>query len=408
MNPNDAPLTSNYKSRSLKVALVTETYPPEVNGVAMTLGRIVRGLTERDHQVQLIRPRQHKKEEAVHHRNLNERLVGGAPIPGYSGLHFGMPSGSALASLWKNERPDIVHVATQGPLGWSAIGAARQLGLPVSSSFHTNFDAYSRHYGVGWTRRIVSAYLRHFHNRTDRTLVPTRGLQRALSQEGYRNVGLMSRGVDTHLFNPRRRSLALRASWGVGPEDLVVACVGRMAAEKNLGLIETAFEEIRKARPNSRLLFVGDGPEKARLAARHPEHLYAGMRLGEDLATHYASADIFLFASLTETFGNVTSEALASGLGVVAYDYAAAQELIDDGLNGLLAAPGDEATFIQSAVLLATDPTLLPRFRLRASSSVQHLDWARVHDSFAATLDGLVCTHQRRQRAQNTLVAASD
>ena len=366
MDLKDAPLASSYLTRPLKVALVTETYAPEVNGVAMTLGRIVQGMLDRGHQVQLIRPRQHAKEQPQHQRNLHEYLVGGLPIPGYSGLHFGLPARKALTTLWQGERPDIVQVATQGPLGWSSLGAARFLGLPLSSSFHTNFDAYSRHYGIGWLKPAVSGYLRHFHNRTDRTLVPTRALARSLDGDGYRNVGVMSRGVDTHLFNPQRRSLALRASWGVGPEDLVVINVGRLAAEKNLGLTLKAFEEIKKVRPDARLLFVGDGPEKARLAAQHPQHIYAGMRRGEDLAAHYASADLFLFPSLTET------------------------------------------TFIQSAALLASDPVLLPAIRLRAAPSVQHLDWERVHDSFTNTLDGLISAHQRRQRDENALITASN
>ena len=184
--------------------------------------------------------------------------------------------------------------------------------------------------------------------------------------------------------------------------------VGRLAAEKNLGLTLKAFEEIKKVRPDARLLFVGDGPEKARLAAQHPQHIYAGMRRGEDLAAHDASADLFLFPSLTETFGNVTSEALASGLGVVAYACAAAEELIDDGISGLLAPPEDETTFIQSAALLASDPVLLPAIRLRAAPSVQHLDWERVHDSFTNTLDGLISAHQRRQRDENALITASN
>ena len=397
-----------YRNRLLKVALVTETFPPEINGVAMTLGRLTQGLLDNGHSVQLVRPRQHKEEVALANRRQRELLVGGLPIPRYPGLRFGLPAGRTMLNQWKSDRPDIVHVATQGPLGWSAINAARYLGLPVSSGFHTNFDAYSRHYGIGWLKPAIAGYLRSFHNRTDCTLAPTRALARNLTIDGYRNVSVLSRGVDTRLFNPTQRCQALRASWGVGPQDLVVTCIGRMAPEKNLGLVQAAFEAIKQVRPEARLLFVGDGPERAPLAQRHPEHLFAGMRRGDDLAAHYASADLFLFPSLTETFGNVTSEALASGLGVVGYAYAAAEELIEPGVNGMTAPPGDEAAFIRAAVALARDPDTLGGIRRAAAPSIAHLDWPRVHAAFIAALGGTISSHQRRQRAQDTLVVATD
>ena len=392
----------------MRVALVTETYLPEINGVAMTLGRIVDGLRQRRHPVQLIRPRQHAQELPTRDNTLHEVLVKGFPIPRYPDLRCGLPAPNTLARLWSAMPPDIVHIATQGPLGWSAIAAARKLKLPVSSSFHTNFDAYSQHYGLGLLTPAISGYLRHFHNRTDATLVPTQGLARMLAGAGYRNVGIVSRGVDTKLFNPSRRSPELRAQWGVASGALLVSYVGRLAAEKNLDLVFTTFDEIKRVRPDARLLLVGDGPQRTSRAARHPEHIFAGMRRGEDLAAHYASADLFLFPSLTETFGNVTAEALASGLGVVSYDYAAAAELIENGHNGLLAPPGDSDAFIQSALNVATNPSLLSRFRLRAAASVARLDWQQVHDGFADTLANLVATHQRKQRAKNALVVATD
>ena len=389
----------------MRVALVTETYPPEINGVAMTLGRIVDGLRQRRHTVQLIRPRQHAHELPTRDNTLHEVLVKGFPIPRYPDLRCGLPAPNTLARLWSAMPPDIVHIATQGPLGWSAIAAARKLKLPVSSSFHTNFDAYSQHYGLGLLKPAISGYLRHFHNRTDATLVPTQGLARMLAGAGYRNVGIVSRGVDTKLFNPSRRSTELRAQWGIASGALLVSYVGRLAAEKNIDLVFTTFDEIKRVRPDARLLLVGDGPQRTSRAARHPEHIFAGMRRGEDLAAHYASADLFLFSSLTETFGNVTAEALASGLGVVSYDYAAAAELIENGHNGLLAPPGDSDAFIQAALNVATNPSLLSRFRLRAAASVARLDWQHVHDGFADTLHSLVATHQRKQRAQNAVAA---
>lgn len=380
----------------LKLALVTETYPPEVNGVAMTLGRLVEGLRLRGHRVQLIRPVQSLGESPIRHREFHEHLVAGLPMPGYPGLRFGLPAGTSLRRLWREDRPDIVHIATQGPLGWSAAKAARRLGLPVSTSYHTHFDAYSGHYGLGWLQGAIAAHLRRFHNAADTTLVPTRELAARLAEQGYRNVGLMARGVDTQLFNPAHRSRELRTQWGVGPRAHVVAYVGRLAAEKNIDLVLRTFDTLHQTRPQTRLLLVGDGPLLARLKTDHPEHIYAGIRRGEDLARHYASADLFLFPSLTETYGNVVAEALASGLGVVSYARAAAAELIEDGHNGFIVPPRDEVGFIQSATDLLIHPTLLTRFRLRAVASISSLAWDRVTDQFVDTLRSLVPAAQAR------------
>ena len=388
----------------LRVALVTETYPPEVNGVALTLARLVDGLREYGHRVQVIRPRQEGNDIG----GPDDLLVPGLPIPGYPGLRFGLPAHRKLRSRWQSERPDIVHVATEGPLGAAAVGAARSLGLPVSSGFHTNFRAYSRHYRLGWLRGVVGSHLRRFHNRTDLTLAPTARLAEELRAEGYRRVDVLARGVDTVLFNPSRRSAALRQSWRAGPDDLVVAYVGRLAPEKNLALVQQAFSMIAARHRDARLLFVGDGPSLASLRQRNPQHIYAGMRRGEDLATHYASADLFLFPSLTETFGNVVPEALASGLAVVAFDCAAAADLIRSGENGITVAPGNGGAFAAEALALAADRHTLDRIRSHAAASVADLAWWRIHERFARTLTELVAAHPGRNRHEKHLVLAPD
>lgn len=353
--------------RSLRVAFVTETYPPEVNGVAMTVARLVQGLHDRNHDVQLVRPRQQggaagdttgattgaTAADADPPPRFHEVLMRGLPIPRYPHLRMGVPSKKQLVQLWSTHRPDVVHVATEGPLGFSALQAARHLKLPVTSDFRTNFHAYSQHYGIGWLRKPIMAYLRKFHNRCAVTMVPTEPLRQELQRAGFRHVAVVARGVDTRLFTPDRRSAELRAQWGVGPDDLVVACVGRLAAEKNLGLLVATFEAIRRDEPRARLLLVGDGPLRAELAARVPDAVFAGQRRGDDLAAHYASADLFCFPSQTETFGNVTTEAMASGLPVVAYDYAAAAQLMRSGDNGVLVPFGDEGAFTLAALQLA-------------------------------------------------------
>lgn len=401
------------RNPQLTVALVTETYLPEVNGVAMTLGRLTAGLRLRGHRVQVVRPRQRNEAPSASpsgDADFPDLLVPGLPIPFYPGLRFGLPNADALIRHWRRQRPDIVHIATEGPLGSSALTAARRLGLPVSSGFHTNFDAYCRHYGAAWLRRPIAAHLRRFHNRCDATLAPTQSLANDLRGNGYQNVSVVSRGVDLRLFHPGRRSEALRQQWDAGANDPVLIYVGRLAPEKNLGLAVSAFEALRHQQPGARMVFVGDGPAHAALAAKHrdPAYIFCGARHGEDLATHYASADIFLFPSLTETFGNVTVEALASGLGVVAYDCAAAADLIEDGLSGCLAPPGDEAAFIAAAASLVQRPQLLAQVRNLAQASVAHLAWDRVHERFSSLLWQLVRSSERKNHAENLFVIAPD
>ena len=373
----------------LRIALVTETYPPEVNGVAMTLQRMVAGLLRRGHHVQLIRPHQHPAEVALQVEGFEEMLVRGLRLPRYDGLRFGLPAKAMLIRAWSRQRPDLVHVATEGPLGWTAISAARKLHLPVTSDFHTNFDHYSEHYGLGCLRQPVAAYLRRLHNRTVSTYVPTVEMAQALRARGHARVEVVSRGVDSALFSPARRCAALRASWGLGSAadaGPALISVGRLAPEKNLALVLRTHAAVRAQRPQARLIVVGDGPLREALRRECPQAILCGMRMGEDLAAHYASADLFLFPSLTETFGNVTLEAMASGLCPVVYDYAAASEVVRDHENGLSAARGDEAAFIARAVQAACDDGLRARLGARARVSAEARDWERVHDEFSAAL----------------------
>ncbi len=376
--PLAAPITT--ESRRLRISIVTETYPPEVNGVAMTIGRLVEGLWARGHAVQLIRPRQHRGDRPRHEERLDILPVPGFPIPFYQELRMGLPSGQLLVEQWRQAPPDVVHIVTEGPLGGSALHAARRLGLRVFSGFHTNFHSYSRHYGIGILARPIITYLRRFHNRTDCTLAPTAELAEELRALGFTNLRVLARGVDTRLFHPERRDLALRRSWGAEPTDLVALYVGRLAAEKNLQVVLAAYQALQAIRPTARLVLVGDGPLAARLRARHPGIVFPGARIGVDLAAHYASADLFLFPSLTETFGNVTLEAMASGLAVVAFDYAAAHQHIVHGCNGLLVRRGDPAAFVATVRRLAEEPALLQRLRPAARQAVSDFDWERIHD----------------------------
>ena len=341
----------------MRIGIVSETYPPEINGVALTVHSLAAGLAARGHQVDLIRPRQsqpHHDEPGIDVLN-----VRGAALPRYPGLRFGLPAGRTLRQHWRQQRPDAIYVATEGPLGWSAVRAAARLGIPISSGFHTRFDSYANHYGLGLLTPLVRGYLRRFHQRAAATLVPTDALAQELHAMGIRNARLLRRAVDTQLFHPNQRDDKLRDSWGVDAATPVVLYVGRIAPEKNLELAVQAFRAIQQRVPQARYVWVGDGPARAALETAHPDFIFAGVQRDEALARHFASADLFPFPSLSETFGNVILEALAAGLPVVAYAEGAAREHLIDGVNGYCIESGNTSAFVDAAARLASNPGLI-------------------------------------------------
>jgi glycosyltransferase involved in cell wall biosynthesis len=359
----------------LYVSLVTETFPPEINGVANTLKQMHDGLRRAGHVVQLVRPR--RQGDQPHDQLV---LTSGLPIPGYPGLRFGLPAGGRLATLWREQRPDLVYIATEGPLGRSALNTARRMGIPTLSGMHTHFDRYSRHYRMGVLAPLVAQYMRRFHNLSGGTLVPTRAMAESLRRRDFQRVHIWPRGVDAELFDPSRRSDELRARWGVQPDQLALIYVGRLAPEKNVELAMQSYLAIRAEIPSTRMVWVGDGPARKRLEQACPDGIFAGPRTGEDLARHYASGDLFLFPSLTETFGNVVLEAMASGLPVLAYRDAAAAELINDAHNGCTVTPGRTVDFIASAIELAHSREQCRRLGRRAREGALRHAWPQLID----------------------------
>lgn len=370
----------------LRITLVSETFPPEINGVANTLGRLGEGLRQRGHEVEVVRPRQ--AGDATPNEGDDLLLCRGWSLPGYPGLQWGEIAKRTLLRRWRRQRPDVLYIATEGPLGLSALRAARQLGIGVVSGFHTNFPQYSGQYGLGLLARLLTHYLRWFHRRTAITLVPSTSQRLELERRGFERLALMAHGVDACLFNPARRNQTLRKRWGLGPEDLAVLHVGRLAPEKNLGLLRPCMEALRRAYPQRRmrLIIVGDGPQRASLEQQLPDAVFCGALRGEVLAEHYASGDLFLFPNLTETFGNVVLEALASGLGVVAYDEAAAAQHIRHGHSGALAMPGDQAAFIDAACWLVEEHETLRRVRLNARQHASRQGWPAIVEQFEGYL----------------------
>lgn len=376
---------------SRRFDLVTETYPPEINGVALTVQSLHEGLEALGHAVGLVRPARSGEEISESPALLK---VSGAPIPRYPGMRFGLPSGRKLALRWMRDRPDAIYIATEGPLGWSALRTAKRLGIPVATGFHTRFDDYVGRYGAPFLSPWVFAWLRRFHNRADATLVPTRELAEQLGSQGFEKVRHLGRAVDTDRFHPRFRCDKLRASWGIGPDDLALVHVGRLAAEKNLPLLLRCLRALQAERPSTKLVLVGDGPARAALSAEHPDLLFAGTLRGDPLSAHFASGDLFCFPSLSETFGNVTLEAMASGLATVAFDYGAAREHLIDGVHGASVPFGNEDAFVDRFLTIARSAQLA-EFGRAARLAVEGLSPGRVALDFAELLTDLAMPQKR-------------
>lgn len=367
--------------KALRICLLTETFPPEVNGVSFTLAHLARGLCEQGSQVEVLRPAREstgKDDDPWSEVDLPAR-----PIPNYPQLRFGLPCSKLLRTRWEAQRPDVIYLATEGPAGFSALRVANKMGIPVVSGFHTNFDLYLSHYKISFLKPIVDSYLRWFHNRTLATFAPTDWIIEELEKKGYENVRMLSRGVDRALFTPQRRSDILRKQWGAGELDRVLLCVSRVAAEKNLELACKLFEQMIEQGKAKVGVIVGDGPEKEKLSRKFPSIIFTGCLNKLVLARHYASADLFVFPSTTETFGNVVTEALTSGLPVLAYDYAAPSKYIEHAKNGFLSTLGDERSLYQNLNealgLSGINQAIMSR---NARESTKCADWKKIVAKF--------------------------
>jgi glycosyltransferase involved in cell wall biosynthesis len=385
----------------MRIAYVTETHPPEINGVALTVARTIAWLRGHGHEVDVIRPAQRDEPKGA---GDGEWRASGWPIPVYRELRFGMALPSTLAERFRADGAELVHIATEGPLGWAAARAAKRAGLVTTSDFRTNFHQYSRYYRLGTLEPLIRNYLRRFHNATDLSFVPTTRARRELAEAGFERVRVVGRGVDLERFSPRHRSAALRRSWGIDDDAPVLLYVGRIAAEKKIELALQAFRSAQRLEPRARMIVVGSGPLRRALEPAYPEARFIGMQTGDALAACYASADLFVFPSESETFGNVTLEALASGLPVVAFDSAAAGEHVVDRINGRIVPPGKDAAFVVATCLMTSLHRELRAAGAAARRSVEGQGWDHVLHQFESHL---VETLHRAEPARTATACAA-
>ena len=352
----------------MRIDVVTDTYEPDVNGVALTLGRLVGGLRMRGHLVHVMRA-----SERNGSFNPGETAMPSLPLPMYHEVKIGLPSADRFRARWMKKRPDVVYVATESPMGASAVKAARTLEVPVVMGFHTNFHQYMKDYHFSRLETAAVNYLRKLHNRAGMTVVPTEEMRRTLEGLGFERLSVMGRGVDAVLFDPARRDASLRQSWGVWRDEVVFGVVGRLAREKNLVAALGLYTRLQREFPDCgmKMVVVGDGPMMNSLRSEFPDAVFCGMRRGEDLARHYAAMDVLLFASETETFGNVLLEGMASGLATVSYRYAAS---------------ADEEGFYSAMRRLLEDGEMIRRLGKQARRTVNSRTWDSIHDRFEELL----------------------
>ena len=378
----------------MKVCLLTETFPPEVNGVSFTLASLAKGLSELGDEVQVLRPK--RAYMGSGDEPWQEIELPSCPIPNYPQLRFGLPCAGRLEELWKKDRPSIVYLATEGPAGFSALRVAKKFSIPTVSGFHTNFDLYLKHYRISLIKPVVEGYLRWFHNRTSATFAPTDWMVEELKKKDYQNLYILSRGVDRKLFSPKQFQQKLRQAWGAGRNDKVVVSVSRIAAEKNLDLTCSLIEGMIEQGKAKKGVIVGDGPELNKLKQKFPNLYFTGCLSKQKLAEHYASGDLFLFSSVTETLGNVVTEALASGLPVVAYDYAAPSEFIKEQVNGYLAPMGNEEVLKEKlGQALDLENTKMNELKIAARKSTQKADWDYILAKFRNDLTQVIVNNRK-------------
>jgi glycosyltransferase involved in cell wall biosynthesis len=352
-NQDGPPMGTN----PLRVALVTSSYDYIKDGVALTLNRLVGYLEAQGVEVLVFAPTVAKP--AFAHSG-SVVSVPSIPLPGRSEyrLALGMPKSVQLRL--KQFRPDIIHIATPDLLGYRALKLAQTWRVPVVASYHTRYESYLKHYWY-WKplTGLVSRYLRQFYGACREIYVPSTSMADILRSDGLKdNFRLWPRGIDSQRFHPGKRSDAWRARHGIGPSDLVIAHVSRLVREKRTDVLAQTLRQLSAMGVSHRALIVGDGPERAALEALLPDAIFSGTLDGEELAAAYASSDVFFFPSETESFGNVTLEAMASGLPCVCADASGSRSLVVPGVTGLLAVPGRVAQFAAQIAALARDEAL--------------------------------------------------
>lgn len=367
----------------MRIAIIAESFPPDVNGVAHSVVRIAEHLVRRGHTPLVIAPAPSSSTRGLTGAHPFPVVrVPSMPLPRYRSLRLGLP-GPKLTDALVAHAPDMVHLACPFLLGARGVALAQQRRMPCVAVYQTDVAAYARTY-VGWGEAAVWKWMRTIHNGADRTLAPSTRSAADLAAHGVQRVWLWQRGVDVVRFDPAKRNDLVRKA--LAPNgDVLVGYVGRLAAEKRVDLLARTCDL-----PGVRVVIVGDGPARRDLEKALPKAIFLGARHGGQLARLFASFDVFAHTGPHETFGQTIQEALASGLPVIAPSAGGPLDLVTPGVNGTLVPPEDGDALASAVAQLATDGELRRQYGVNARAGVEGRTWSAVGDELIAHYESIL------------------
>lgn len=363
--------------RPKRIALFSGNYNYVMDGPVRALNKLVEYLEKQGIEVLVFAPT--AKEPAFQHKGTLVS-VPSVCLPGKRSeyrLALGMPR--RVKRQLETFEPDLIHLAAPDILGWRALSWAKKHGVPAVASFHTRFDTYPRYYHMAWLEKYITALMRKFYHRCEQVYVPSECMRTILKEQDMaKDLRIWSRGIDAEQFSPKRRDMNWRRSLGIKDDEMVISFVGRLVLEKGLGVFADTLDTLKQRGVPYKALIVGAGPERERFAELLPDAVFTGYLQGDNLARAYASSDIFFNASITETFGNVTLEAMASGVPAVCADASGSRSLVTSGETGFLVEPGNITAFADKLALLIEDRQLHQAMAKASYETSKDITWDAV------------------------------
>lgn len=382
----------------MKIAYFTDTFYPQINGVTNTLGKLEEYLKNKDIQHMFFTPGYPKDINSRNKRNV--RRFKSVSFPLYPECRLSIPLYANISRLADRFKPDVVHLVTPLGIGFAGLRYARERGLPIVMSYHTNFDAYLKYYNLEFLEGAIWSFFKWFHSFSDANFCPSKDTMEILKSNGIENLKLWSRGIDTEVFNPKNKDMNLRAR--LNPEGrMMFLYVGRLAAEKDLDILLSSIKEISSTHPGkAQFVFAGDGPYAEEMKKSLSDNVvFTGYLKGQALADLYASCDAFVFPSTTETFGNVVLEAMASGLPVVTVNSGGVKDSVLDGVNGFLCKPRDTESFSEAVIKLLDNQSLVEKMSVNARKYTLTKSWDRIFAQLVSDYASVIDKVYKRIRA---------